>query len=479
MQRAIEYLRGRQRAHLDWLIEVCRIPSISTKPEHQADVRRAVEWTAEKCQAVGLQAEIHETGGHPLVYAEHCQAGPDAPTYLVYGHTDVQPTGDLALWDADPFEPQVQGEWLVARGSADNKGQYLLYLRAIEAWLRADGGRAGARATSEGGAGAPGGAGGGALPINVKLLIEAEEEIGSPHLEPFIRQNAAKLACDAILISDTGMARDGQPAITRGTRGMVYKEVFLSGPKHDLHSGQFGGAVVNPANALAAMIAALHDADRRVTVPGFYDDVVGPTPAEREQVRALGIDDAALARELGVDALWQGEKGYTPQELRSIRPVLDVNGITAGFQGEGANTIIPARASAKISMRLVPSQRGPKISRAFDEWIRQLTPPGLRVEIKTHGAEADAYVTPADHPGLKAAERALAEAFGETAVHLREGGSLPILPMFKQLLGVECVLLGFASPQCNAHGPNEKVRIPDLDRGAEALVRLFAALGER
>ncbi len=455
VDKPIAYLRDQNSSHLDWLIELCRIPSVSTKSEHAGDVRRSVEWTLEKCRAAGLQAEIHETGGHPLVYAEWCQAGPDKPTYLAYGHVDVQPTGDLSLWDADPFEPTVRDEWLVARGAADDKGQVLLYIRAAQAWLQSEG----------------------RLPINLKLLIEAEEEIGSPNLEPFIRKHADLLACDGVLISDTGLARDGQPAITRGTRGMVYKEVFLKGPSHDLHSGQFGGAVVNPATALAEMIAGLHDADGRVTIPGFYEAADVPTQQDREQIAALGITDADLAANVGMKQLAEGEGGYTPHEMRSVRPVLDVNGITAGFQGEGANTIIPARASAKISMRLVPGQDGPAMSAAFDERIRQLCPPQLEMKIETHGSAANAYVTPADHPALLAATEALQAAFDQQPVYLREGGSLPILAMFREVLKAECILLGFASPTCNAHGPNERVRLPDLDRGAETVTRLLGLLG--
>ena len=455
MENAIEYLRKHQQRHLDELIEICKIPSISTKPQHAGDVRKSVEWTLARCRAAGLKAELHETGGHPLVYAEWCNAGPDAPTYLAYGHVDVQPEGDLSLWDAGPFEPVQKDGWLICRGSADDKGQVLLYVRAAEAWLQTAG----------------------KLPINLKLLIEAEEEIGSPNLEPFIRQHTDLLACDAVLISDTGLARDGQPAITRGTRGMVYKEIFLSGPKHDLHSGQFGGAIQNPANALAAMITALHDKDNRVTVPRFYAKVIDPTEDDRAQIRTIGIDDEQFAAGLGVPELWQGETGYTPQERRSIRPALDVNGITSGFQGDGANTIIPARASVKLSMRLVPDQDAATISKAFDEHIRRLCPPGVRMKLVTHGSEANAYITPADNPALQAAVRGLREAFDQEPVQLREGGSLPILPMFKEVLGADCVLLGFASPNCNAHGPNEKVRLPDLDRGAEAIARMMGYLG--
>lgn len=452
MEQAVEHLRQQRAAHLEWTRALCRIPSISTKPEHKDDVRKAAEWTRDTCAKAGLKAEICETGGHPLVYAEWCGA-PGAPTYLVYGHIDVQPTGDLKLWDAEPFEPKVNGDWLVCRGSADDKGQVLLYVRAAAAWL----------ATEK------------KLPINLKLLIEGEEEIGSPNLAPFIQKNTERLHCDGILISDTGMFEDGLPTVTVGTRGLVYKEVRLSGPKHDLHSGSYGGAVPNPAVILSRLIASLHDADGRVTIPGYYDQVANLSADERRELGKVAKSDQKIIEETGVGACI-GEKGFSTEERRTIRPTLEVNGLTSGFQGEGANTIIPARASAKISMRLVPSQNAEEVSKAFDAAIRERCPSHVKLEIVTHGSAADAYMAPFEGKAMSAARRALKEAFDRDPVFIREGGTLPILPMFKRVLGADSLMLGFASPTCNAHGPNEKVRIPDLDRGAEAIARLFAYL---
>ncbi len=453
MEKVIEYLRAQRAAHLAWVSDLCRIPSISTKPENKVDVRKAVDWTASRCREIGFNTQIMETGGHPLVYGEWLSA-PGAPTYLVYGHVDVQPIGDRALWKDDPFEPVRDGDWLICRGSADDKGQVLLYLRAAAAWLSTTG----------------------KLPINLKLLIEGEEEIGSPNLGSFIESHRDLLRCDAILISDTGMHEDGWPTITVGTRGLVYKEVRLSGPKHDLHSGSYGGSIANPATVLAEIIASLHDRDGRVTIPGFYDHVMEATPTIRAQLAKLKLDDAKYTRDLGVPGL-VGETGFSSMERRSIRPTLEVNGIYGGYQGEGANTIIPAKAGAKISMRLVPRQPAEQIAKAFDETIRARCPATVRLEILTHGRNADAYVTPEDHSGLKAAERALREAFGREVAFVREGGTLPILPMFKRVLGADSLMLGFASPDCAAHGPNEKVRIPDLDAGAEAVARLMGYLG--
>lgn len=454
MEKAIEYLRQHRKQHLDWAIELCRIPSVSTQEQHKADVRRAVEYTRDLCVQAGLKAQIHETARHPLVVAEWCQAGPDAPTFLAYGHVDVQPTGDLSLWDAGPFEPTIKGDWLVCRGSADDKGQVLLYIRAAAAWL----------ATAK------------KLPINLKLLIEGEEEIGSPNLAPFVEKNRDLLRCDGILISDTGIWADGLPTLTYGTRGLCYKEVVLRGPQFNLHSGTHGGPVANPANALARLIATLHDADGRVNIPGFYDDVIDPTPQERQEAAALPFDEAAYAAELGVPG-FSGEKGYTVHERRSVRPTLDVNGVYGGYMDKGASTVIPALAGAKISMRLVPNQRGEDISAKFEKAVRERVPDTLRCEIHDH-SYADAYVTPLDWSAMKAARRALREAFDRDTVMIREGGSLPILPMFKQHLGADSLMLGFASPTCNAHGPNEKVNLRDLDRGAEAVARLLAYLAE-
>jgi len=452
---AVEYLRQHRQEHLEWVRALCRIPSISTQDAHQQDVRRAAEWTRDLCKRIGLQhVEVHETARHPLVYADWCKAAPGAPTYLVYGHVDVQPEGERKLWDADPFDPVVRGEWLICRGSADDKGQVLLYLRAAQAWLQTAG----------------------KLPINLKFLIEGEEEIGSPSLPPFVKTHRDLLLCDGVLISDTGMYEDGLPTITYGTRGLSYKEIRLRGPKHNLHSGQHGGPVVNPADALARIIASLHDEHGRVTIPGFYDGVMDLFPEERRQFAALPFDEKRYAADLGVPALVGGEQEFTVNERRWVRPTLDVNGVYGGYMAEGASTVIPAMAGAKLSMRLVPNQSAEEISRSFEEAVLARCPAGVRMEILDHTC-ADPYVTPLEWKAMHAAKTALKEAFGRETVFVREGGTLPILPMFRQVLHADSLMLGFASPHCNAHGPNEKARLPDLDRGAEAIARLFALLG--
>ncbi len=453
MEKVAAFLTANRAAHLEWTRELCRIPSISTQEQHKGDVRAAVQWTHDACAKIGLKSQILETGGHPLVYAEHCEA-PGQPTYLVYGHVDVQPTGDLKLWDAGAFDPVVKGDWLICRGSADDKGQVLLYLRAAQAWLSTEG----------------------RLPINLKFLIEAEEEIGSPNLDDFISKNKKLLACDHILISDTGMYEDGWPTITYGTRGLVYKEIRLYGPKHDLHSGSFGGSVANPAVVLTELLATLHDKAGRVNIPGFYDKVAKPSPKERAQFRKLPLKDNKYAAELG-SPMVHGERGYSTNERRWIRPTLDINGIYGGYMAEGKNTIIPRMAGAKVSMRLVPNQPAAKIAALFDRTIKARCPKTVKLEILHHG-EASAYMAPLDSKPMQAAGKALKEAFKKNPAYIREGGSLPILPMFRKLLGADCLMCGFAGPTCNAHGPNEKVRIPDLDRGAEAMARLFGYLAK-
>jgi acetylornithine deacetylase/succinyl-diaminopimelate desuccinylase-like protein len=328
----------------------------------------------------------------------------------------------------------------------------LAYVRAAQAWL----------ATA------------GKLPINLKLLIEGEEEIGSPNLMPFVRDRADLLKCDGILISDTGLFDDGQPTITYGTRGICYKEVRLSGPKFNLHSGSHGGPVANPGNALARLIALLHDERGRVNIPGFYDDVLEISDEERALAARFPLDEESYAAELGVPGL-AGEEGYSVEEQRSARPTLDVNGVYGGYMEEGASTVIPAMVGAKISMRLVPNQAWADISAKFDRTIRERCPHTVRCEILDHAC-AEPYVAPLDWPAVQAAEQALKEAFGRDVAFIREGGTLPILRMFKEHLGADSLLLGLASPRCNAHGPNEKVNLADLDRGAEAVLRLMEHL---
>jgi acetylornithine deacetylase/succinyl-diaminopimelate desuccinylase-like protein len=454
VQPVIDYLRKQRAAHLEWLHKLCRFPTISTLPEHRGDLRDAAEWLAKLLTGIGLRTELLETPGHPSVYAEYV-ADPSKPTYLVYGHYDVQPVGPPELWHSDPFTPTASGPWLIARGVADDKGQVLVYVRAAAAWL----------ATQR------------KLPVNLKFLIEGEEEISSPNLAALIAREQTRLKCDHILISDTGMLADGWPTITYGTRGLVYKEIRLSGPKHDLHSGSFGGSIANPANVLAKVLASLHDDQGRVTIPGFYERVRALDAAERGQFASLQFDEQQYLSDTGSPAT-VGEVGFSTNERRWARPTCDCNGIYGGFQGAGANTIIPARAGAKVSMRLVPDQRADEISTLFDQAIRARCPETVRLEILNHGG-ADPYVAPRNSAVMEAAGRALAEAFGRQPAYIREGGSLPILPMFRKLLGADSLMLGFAGPTCNAHGPDEKVSLEDLDRGTEAVALLLGHLGAR
>lgn len=453
MNAAVEFLRQNRAKHLQWSVDLCRIPSISTKPEHKDDVRKAVDWTRQRCEEAGLKARIMDTGGHPAVYAEWLGA-PGKPTLLVYGHVDVQPTGDLKLWDAPPFDPQVKGDWLIARGSADDKGQVLIHVRAAAAWL----------ATEK------------KLPVNLKFLLEGEEEIGSPNLAPFVHQHRDLLKCDQIVISDTGMPDDGYPAVTIGTRGLAFRELRLTGPKQDLHSGSHGGIVANPVVVLSKLIATLHDDKGRITVPGFYDDVREFSAADRKEINALLPDEKKYLAELGSPA-FVGEEGYTVAERRSIRPTLEVNGMYGGYIGDGSSTIVPSKAVAKITMRLVPNQSATKIGAAFEKTVRERCPKTVSLEIPHVEHACDPYVSDRSAPIMKAAAKALKESFDREPAYLYEGGSLPILPMFKKELGADSLMLGFASPRCNAHGPNECANIRDLDRGAEAVARFLAYAG--
>lgn len=453
MDNVLAYLKQHEADHVSMIQDLCRFPTISTLSDHSQHLHDAAKWLHSTLEGIGLKTQTLPTPGYPVVFAEY-EAGPDKPTYLVYGHYDVQPTGDLKLWDADPFDPVINNDWLICRGSADDKGQALIYLQAVAAWLKTDG----------------------KLPINLKIMIEGEEEIGSPNLTDFVKQHRDLLKCDGILISDTGMLADGFPTLTYGTRGLLYKEVLLTGPVHDLHSGSFGGTIPNPANELARLIARMHDTDGRVTLPGFYDRVQPLGDDERADFAALPFDEAQYLKDLNVAAP-AGEAGYTTLERRSVRPTLDVNGIVGGFIGEGANTIIPSKASAKISMRLVPDQTADELSDIFDRWIADNLHPGVRHEILNHGT-ADAYVTPRSWSALGAAKTSLREAFDHDVALIREGGSLPILPMFKEVLGADSLMLGFAGPHCNAHGPNEKLGLKDLHRGTNAVARLFAKLAD-
>lgn len=447
-----EYLEKNSEKFERDLCELLRIPSVSADSQHQADVRRAADWVAGQFRNLNLSCQLHETAGHPIVYAES-PAVAGAPTVLVYGHYDVQPADPLHEWISPPFEPTVRDGNLFARGATDDKGQMLTHIKSAEAWIKS----------------------GATLPVQLKYLIEGEEEVGSSHLAGFIEARREMLACDCVVVSDTSQFAAGQPAITYGLRGIDYFELRLSGPKQDLHSGTFGGAVTNPANALCRMLAALIDDHGRVQVPGFYDDVEPLTPRERKQFAALPFDEPAFMRQIGVEAL-TGEEGFTTLERRWARPTFDINGLGSGYQGEGAKTVLPCRAMAKFSFRLVPRQDPQKIAASLESYLTRLCPPGLQLElIGSHGAPG--VVVPLDSPYVAAAERAIEAGFGRRPVFMREGGSIPVVATFHDLLGVDTLLLGWGLDDDNTHSPNEKFSLADFHRGIKASANLWRELG--
>lgn len=447
----IETLRAQRDVHVERLKEWLRIPSVSTDSRRRADVRRAAEFIEHELRDAGFQTRIAETPGHPVVLAEWCQAA-GRPTVLVYGHYDVQPPDPVELWRHGPFEPTVEGDDLVARGATDDKGQVLALMRGIGGVLRQRG----------------------KLPINVRFLIEGEEEIGSPNLVPFIKQHQADLEADVALISDTSQFGPGVPALTVGLKGLVYLQIDVTGAKVDLHSGSFGGAVGNPANALAEIIARLKDEQGRVTIPGFYDAVRALTAEERAAMRKLPFDEQRFQRELEVPAL-TGEAGYTTLERKWARPTLDVNGLLSGWTGEGAKTVLPCKAMAKLSMRLVPDQDPAIIARLAQQHIEALCPPSVRVQVSNmHGASPVLVSSESEY--FRAACRAVELGFGKAPVLIREGGSIPVVSDFKKLLGIDTILLGLGLPDDGAHSPNEKFHLPDYQRGIETAARLLGEL---
>lgn len=455
MTKVDDYLEQNAGRFEDELCQLLSIPSVSADSRHRDDVRRAAGWVAAQTRSLGLATEVVETAGHPIVYARS-PAVPQAPTVLVYGHYDVQPPDPLDEWISPPFEPTRRDGNLYARGATDDKGQMLTHVKSAEALIRTMG----------------------RLPVCLKFLIEGEEEVGSANLEPFIKGNRDRLACDVVVVSDTSQLGPGRPAITYGLRGIAYFELRLIGPKQDLHSGVFGGAVTNPANALAKMLAALVNGKGQVQMSGFYDDVVPLSDIERKQFAALGQDDAGFMKQLGVEAL-TGEEGFTTLERRWARPTFDINGLWGGYQGEGSKTVLPARAGAKFSFRLVPRQDPEKIHAALERRLTELCPPGIRMElIAYHGAPG--IVVPLDSPYVAAAARAIEHGFGRAPEMIREGGTIPVATTFREELGVDTLFLGWGQNDDNAHSPNEKFSLADFHRGIKASTNLWgelAALG--
>jgi acetylornithine deacetylase/succinyl-diaminopimelate desuccinylase-like protein len=447
------YLDEHRQRHIDEWIEFVRIPSVSAKSEHRPDMMRAAEWLAQRMRDAGLEtAEILPTAGHPVVLGEW-RGAPGAPTLLVYGHYDVQPPEPLDEWVTPPFEPEIRDGRLYGRGTTDDKGQLYLHLKAVEAHLAVHG----------------------RLPANVIFVIEGEEEVGSPNLPGFLVEHRERLACDAVLISDTSMFAPGLPSITIGLRGLAYMEVHARGSNIDLHSGEFGGAVRNPANALARIISGLHDEQGRITIPGFYDDVRELTEREKQAIRDLPFDEEEKRASIDSPGLRGGEDGFSVLERLWTRPTLDVNGLLSGYTGEGAKTVLPGRAMAKISMRLVPDQDYQDIERKFAEHVRTLAPEGVEVRVDALHGGPPWYAEP-QGPVFDAAAAALEDAFGRAPVFTRGGGSIPIVERFEQTLGVPVALIGFGLPGDNLHAPNESMLVENYTRGIHAIASLYDRL---
>lgn len=454
MENIVEYIHRQRQRYIDELIEIVRIPSISCSREHQVDVARCAEYLQRKMLAIGLtRAEILPTPGHPVVYGEWLGAS-GRPTVLVYGHYDVQPVEPLEEWISPPFEPQIREGELYGRGTTDDKGQVYAHLHAVEAWI-----------TNEG-----------RLPVNIKFIIEGEEEIGSPHLKSFLREHKELLQADVAVISDTSMLARGVPSICYGLRGLTYMEIEVQGPSVDLHSGSFGGIVANPANVLCQIIAQLKDESGRVTIPGFYDKVAPLSQKERHYLASLPFDEEAYLKLTGAPAP-DGEAGYTTLERMWARPTLDVNGLVSGHLGEGAKTVIPAKAVAKVSMRLVPHQDPDEIAELFIQYVQQIAPKTVRVNVRKLSAGVG-FLAPYDHPAFQAAIRALEKGFGQRAVFIREGGSIPFVGTIHQTLGVPCILLGLGLPDENSHAPNEKLYLVNYHQGIVSCAYLYQELAE-
>ncbi len=454
MQVVLNYLKQNQARAVAELCELLRFPSVSAQPQHKPDLRACAQWLVRHCRQIGLEAKLCPTAGHPIVLAKtpRSKGQRRRPHYMVYGHYDVQPPDPLELWHTPPFEPRIEGRSVYARGSTDNKGQFFAHLKAVEAYLQT---------------GTP-------LPCDLTFVLEGEEEVGSKSLSHFLKAHRRELACDAVVISDTGMPGLKYPALTYALRGIIAFEITLHGPERDLHSGVFGGAVENPAMALARLLAGVRDDRGRITIPGFYDGVAPLSRFERSQAARYPLKEAQLKKLLGAPELF-GERGFTATEQRSARPTFEINGLTSGYQGEGSKTIVPAWARAKITCRLVPDQSPEKVRRAVLAHLKKICPPTVRLEIEAgHGAEA--YQVSPTGPLAQASLRALKKAFGAEPILMREGGSIPIVNQFKKILGADSLLLGLGLPDDNAHSPNEKFHLDCFAGGQRMSAYLWQEL---
>ena len=441
MKNIIDFIKGNEQAYIEELKDFLRIPSISTLPENNEDMKKCAQFVADKLKVAGMsRVEIFPTEGHPIVYGEWLGA-PGNPTVLIYGHYDVQPVDPIELWENPPFEPVVKDGKIWARGATDDKGQLLVHIKSVEAYFKNFG----------------------SLPVNVKFLLEGEEEIGSTNLESFIKQNSDMLKCNVVVISDTSLYDKGIPTLTYGLRGLTYMEVEVTGPNVDLHSGSFGGAVANPINVLCDMIAKLHDKNGKVTIPEFYKDVLPMTKAEKDNIKRLRFSEKKYAKELGVAEL-KGEKGFNTLERIWARPTLDCNGIWGGFIGKGAKTVLPSKAYAKISMRLVPNQDPNKVAKMFTKHIKALAPKSVKVNV-TAVHSGNACLIPLTDKSTVAATKAMEKAFNKKIVYMREGGSIPVVNTFVKALKAPAVLMGLGLNSENAHSPNEHFDLKHFQLG--------------
>lgn len=452
-EQAIQHVRENRPAFLKDLEAVIRIPSISASEENKPDMRRTAEWIAARLTAAGCEnAQVLTTAGHPVVYADYLKAGEKVQTVLIYGHYDVQPPDPLDLWTNPPFEPVYSGDYLLSRGASDMKGQMIATIAAVEAIIKQ-----------------------GDCPVNFKFMIEGEEEIGSPSLTEWMKNNKDLISCDVVLNPDAGMIAPDIPTIVYGLRGLAYFEIRVHGPDHDLHSGVFGGAVLNPAQALCDLIAGMHDSDGRVTLPGFYDSVIPLSYEEKVELARLPLTDESYIEQTGVPAL-HGEAGYTNFERIGARPTLEVNGLYSGYIGKGSKTVIPSYAMAKVSMRLVPNQVAGDVYQQLLAYLAAHTPNAVRYEvIRMPGGPA--YMADINHPATQSLHSALKAAWGKDPVYKREGGSVPIVADIKNVLGVESICTGFGLPSDNIHSPNEHLHVPTWATGIEALVYFFYNMG--
>jgi len=439
-----DYQEKNNERFLNEMLDLLRIPSISARSEHKEDMQKCAELVKQRMLDAGCdRAEVMATEGHPVVYGEKV-ADPSKPTVLVYGHYDVQPVDPLNLWHSDPFEPTIKDGKVYARGSADDKGQFYMHIKALETMVQTK-----------------------TMATNMKFLIEGEEEVGSPNLGKFVAEHKDLLKTDVILISDSAMLSMATPSLDIGVRGLSYIEVEITGANRDLHSGTYGGAVANPITVLAKMIAGCHDKKNHITIPGFYDDVASPTKEEKKLLRKAPFNEQEYKDELGVKELW-GEKGFTTNERTGIRPTLELNGIWGGYQGEGAKTVLPSKATAKISARLVPNQSSKKITELLLNYFTSIAPPSVTVKaFEHHGGEP--YITPIESKGYQAASKAVKKTFGKAPIPVRGGGSIPICSILEHELGVKIVFMGFGLDSDNLHSPNEKYNIENYYRGIETI----------